>query len=97
MNLVNRHPTNYMVDEYRRLVNEQLNWELKVLETASKPVCRVDGKEVLMLCANNYLNLSTHPKVVEAMINATREYGAGAGSDRSISGNMSLQIGRAHV
>jgi len=43
-----------------------------------------------MLCANNYLNLSTHPKVVNAMIGATREFGAGAGSDRSISGNMTL-------
>jgi len=79
-----------MVDEYHRLVKDQLNWELKTLQTASKPICKVDGKEVIMLCANNYLNLSTHPKVVEAMIEATKEYGAGAGSDRSIAGNMSL-------
>lgn len=88
--MVSRHPTKYMVDEYHRLVKDQLNWELKTLQTASKPICKVDGKEVIMLCANNYLNLSTHPKVVEAMIEATKEYGAGAGSDRSIAGNMSL-------
>ncbi|MCK4223169.1 aminotransferase class I/II-fold pyridoxal phosphate-dependent enzyme, partial [Candidatus Bathyarchaeota archaeon] len=43
-----------------------------------------------MLCANNYLNLSTHPKIVNAMIEATEKYGAGAGSDRSIAGNMTL-------
>jgi len=43
-----------------------------------------------MMCANNYLNLATHPKVVNAMIEATRKYGAGAGSDRSIAGNMSV-------
>jgi glycine C-acetyltransferase len=79
-----------LVEEYDRLVRESLNWELKNLETASKPFCKVDGREVLMLCANNYLNLSTHPKVVEAMVKATQKYGAGAGSDRSISGNMSL-------
>ena len=72
------------------MVRESLNWELKVLESPSEPICRVDGKEVLMLCANNYLNLATHPKVVNAAIEATREYGAGAGSDRSISGNMIL-------
>jgi len=72
------------------LVRESLNWELRVLESASEPICIVDGKKVLMLCANNYLNLATHPKVVEAMIEATRKYGAGAGSDRSISGNMTL-------
>ncbi|MGC8895849.1 MAG: aminotransferase class I/II-fold pyridoxal phosphate-dependent enzyme [Candidatus Bathyarchaeia archaeon] len=87
---VKRHPTKYLGEEYQRLVRENLNWELKVLETASEPICRVNGKEVLMLCANNYLNLATHPKVVKAMIEATQKYGAGAGSDRSISGNMTL-------
>ncbi|MDI6846838.1 MAG: aminotransferase class I/II-fold pyridoxal phosphate-dependent enzyme [Candidatus Bathyarchaeia archaeon] len=87
---VSRHPTKYLGEEYQRLVRESLNWELRVLESASEPICIVDGKEVLMLCANNYLNLATHPKVVEATIEATRKYGAGAGSDRSISGNMIL-------
>ncbi|MCW3985949.1 MAG: aminotransferase class I/II-fold pyridoxal phosphate-dependent enzyme [Candidatus Bathyarchaeota archaeon] len=85
-----RHPTKYMGEEYRRLVSESLNWELKELQTASEPVCTIDGKEVIMLCANNYLNLSTHPKVVNAMLEATKNYGAGAGSDRSIAGNMTL-------
>lgn len=88
--MVKRHPTEYMVKEYHRLVREHLNWELRELQSASKPICDVDGKEVLMLCANNYLNLTTHPKVIEAMVEATKRYGAGAGSDRSISGNMSL-------
>jgi len=87
---VTRHPTKYLGEEHQRLVRENLNWQLRVLESASEPICRVDGKEVLMLCANNYLNLATHPKVVEAAIEATRKYGAGAGSDRSIAGNMVL-------
>jgi glycine C-acetyltransferase len=85
-----RHPTKYLGEEYHRLVQDNLNWELKVLESASEPVCTVSGKTVIMLCANNYLNLATHPKVVAATIEATRKYGAGAGSDRSISGNMVL-------
>ena len=87
---VNRHPTKYLGEEYQRLVRESLNWELKVLENANEPVCRVSGKNVIMFCANNYLNLATHPKVVNAMIEATRKFGAGAGSDRSISGNMTV-------
>jgi glycine C-acetyltransferase len=87
---IKRHPTKYLGEEYQRLVRENLNWELKVLESASEPICIVNGKKVLMLCANNYLNLATHPKVVKAMIEATQKYGAGAGSDRSISGNMTL-------
>ena len=88
--MVERHPTKYLGEEYQRLVRENLNWELKVLQSPCEPVCKVDGKEVIMLCANNYLNLATHPKVVEAMIEATRKYGAGAGSDRSIAGNMEI-------
>ena len=88
--MVKRHPTRYLGEEYERLVRESLNWELKELQSPSEPVCTVDGKQVIMLCANNYLNLATHPKVVEAMIEATRKYGAGAGSDRSISGNMTV-------
>lgn len=87
---IKRHPTKYLGEEYQRLVNESLNWELKELQTASEPVCTVDNKQVIMLCANNYLNLATHPKVVNAMIEATKKYGAGAGSDRSIAGNMTL-------
>lgn len=85
-----RHPTKYMGEEYTRLVQESLNWELKELQTASEPICTVDGKQVIMLCANNYLNLATHPKLVHTMIDATEKYGAGAGSDRSIAGNMTL-------
>ncbi|MEM3824229.1 MAG: 8-amino-7-oxononanoate synthase, partial [Candidatus Bathyarchaeia archaeon] len=79
--VIKRHPTKYLGEEYQRLVHENLNWELKVLESASEPICIVNGKKVLMLCANNYLNLATHPKVVKAMIEATEKYGAGAGSD----------------
>jgi glycine C-acetyltransferase len=83
-----RNPTKYLGNEYQRLVHENLNWELKELQSPNEPVCTVNGKKVIMLCANNYLNLSTHPKLVEATIEATKKYGAGAGSDRSISGNM---------
>ncbi len=86
----NRHPTNYLGEEYQRLVNEHLTWEPKELQGPSGPTCKVEGREVIMLAANNYLGLSTHPKVVEAMIAATRKYGAGAGSDRSIAGDMDL-------
>ena len=88
--LIKRHPTKYMGEEYQRLVRESLNWELKELQSANEPVCTVDGRKVIMLCANNYLNLATHPKLVEATIGATKKYGAGAGSDRSISGNMTV-------
>ena len=80
----------WMVDKYSNLVNQGLDWKLRSLETASKPRCIVDGKQNIMLCANNYLNLTTHEKIVNAMIEATKKYGAGSGSVRAIAGNMQL-------
>ena len=47
---------------------------------------------MIMLSANNYLNLATHPKVVEASIEATRKYGAGSGSVRAIAGTLDLHL-----
>ena len=47
---------------------------------------------MIMLSANNYLNLTTHPRVIEASIEATRKYGAGSGSVRAIAGTMDLHL-----
>tara|TARA_B100000700_G_C14898134_1_gene786028 strand:- start:117 stop:1172 length:1056 start_codon:yes stop_codon:yes gene_type:complete len=47
---------------------------------------------MIMLSSNNYLNLTTHPKVVNAAIEATKKYGAGSGSVRAIAGTMDLHL-----
>jgi glycine C-acetyltransferase len=52
----------------------------------------MDGKEIIMLSSNNYLNLTTHPKVVQASIDATKKYGAGSGSVRAIAGTLDLHL-----
>lgn len=49
-----------------------------------------NGKEVINLSSNNYLGLNTHPKMIEAAIEATRKYGVGSGAVRTIAGTMSL-------
>lgn len=80
----------WMIDKYSSLVEQGLDWRLRSLESASEPRCIVDGRENIMLCANNYLNLTTHKKVVNAMIDATKKFGAGSGSVRAIAGNLEL-------
>jgi len=80
----------WMTEKYSSLVKQGLDWRLKSLETASEPRCTVDGKENIMLCANNYLNLTTHKRVIDAMVEATKIFGAGSGSVRAIAGNMQL-------
>ncbi|HVN05226.1 MAG TPA: glycine C-acetyltransferase [Bryobacteraceae bacterium] len=65
---------------------------LRVLESASAAESRFDGKDVINLASNNYLGLTTHPKLREAALEATRRYGVGSGAVRTISGTMSLHM-----
>ncbi len=54
------------------------------------PRVLLDGREVLLLCSNNYLGLADHPKVREASAEAAMRWGTGAGASRLISGTMTL-------
>ena len=65
---------------------------LRELQSACAPISRFDGREVINLASNNYLGLTTHPKLIEAAIEATRKYGAGSGAVRTISGTMDLHL-----
>ncbi len=85
-----RNPTAFLKEEYEALAAQSLDWKIRVLKGPSGPHSNVAGKEVIMLCSNNYLNLSNHPKVKRAAIAATRAYGAGSGSVRPIAGTMDL-------
>ena len=81
-----------MRERFKELKSQNLQWDPPTLESASTPSCQVDGKEMLMLSANNYLNLTTHPKVIAASVAATKKYGAGSGSVRAISGTMDIHL-----
>lgn len=85
-----RDPVSFLREEYQRLVASDLDWKLRLLQGPSTPRCVVDGREVIMLCSNNYLSLSNHPKVKAAAAEAVRTHGAGSGSVRPIAGNMDL-------
>ncbi len=84
-------------------IKEYLNTELKEIEEAglfkkeriisSKQDAEIqlsDGSEVINFCANNYLGLSSHPKVIEAANKATSEYGFGMSSVRFICGTQTI-------
>jgi len=90
--MAKRDPVSFLRGEYEQLVKGEIDWRLRVLQGASTPRCVVDGKKVIMLCSNNYLSLSNHPKVKEAAAEAVRTHGAGSGSVRPIAGNMDLHM-----
>ncbi len=89
---MSKDPTAFMKKEYEELVEKGFNWQLRELQGPSTPRCVVDGKELIMLCSNNYLNLSNHPKLIRASIDATKSHGAGSGSVRAIAGSMDLHF-----
>ncbi len=63
---------------------------LRTVEGAQGPQVRLAGREVLLLCSNNYLGLAQHPALIEAAREATARYGFGTGGSRLISGSMTL-------
>ncbi|MCP2507255.1 MAG: aminotransferase class I/II-fold pyridoxal phosphate-dependent enzyme [Candidatus Thalassarchaeaceae archaeon] len=82
----------WMRERYEQLQSQGLNWNPPTLESASESRCMMDGKEIIMLSSNNYLNLTTHPKVIQASIEATKKYGVGSGSVRAIAGTLDLHL-----
>jgi len=88
--MVKRDPTGFLVEEYNKIRAEGREWVHRRLESASGIHVIVDGKELLMLCSNNYLNLSNHPYLKQKAIEAIEKFGAGSGSVRAIAGNMAL-------
>lgn len=76
--------------EVERLKKENLNWAPKTLQSPSSGTAKFDGKKVILLCSNNYLGLSNHPKLKKAAIEATKKFGVGSGAVRAISGTMAL-------
>lgn len=61
-----------------------------VLESAQSPVAVIDGKKVVNLTSNNYLNLTTHPKVKKAAVEAVEKFGIGTAAVRTIIGTMTM-------
>ena len=79
------NPLSYLTDQLNELKAKGTHFKLRVLEDEQAAVCTFDGKKIINLASNNYLGLTTHPKLREAALEATRRLGVGSGADRSIS------------
>ena len=86
------NPLSYLHDQLEDLKRKGTYFRLRVLEDEQAPVCTFDGKKVINLASNNYLGLTTHPKLREAALEATRKYGVGSGAVRTIAGTMSAHM-----
>ncbi|MBV8729333.1 MAG: glycine C-acetyltransferase [Acidobacteriia bacterium] len=86
------NPLSYLGAQLEEWRKEGTYQRLRVLESESAAVSRFDGREVINLASNNYLGLTTHPKLRRAALGAVREFGVGSGAVRTISGTMSLHM-----
>jgi len=64
----------------------------RAIEANEGPVVEIEGKEVIMAGSNNYLGLTTHPRVKEAAIDAVKKYGTGCSGSRYLTGTLDLHI-----
>ena len=85
-----RNPLAFLDAEIEELKAKGLYRRLRVVQSEQRSRCVIDGREVITLSSNNYLGLTTHPKLREAAIEAVRRFGAGSGAVRTIAGTMSL-------
>ena len=67
-------------------------FHLRVLDDMQAPVCTYDGRQVINLASNNYLGLTADPRLSEAAIRATKDYGVGSGAVRTIAGTMKIHM-----
>lgn len=85
-------PLSYLGDQLAEWKKAGTYQRLRLLQGPCAAESKFDGKNVINLASNNYLGLTTHPKLIEAAIEATRRYGAGSGAVRTISGTMDLHM-----
>src|SRR5437660_7488748 len=86
------NPLSYLTDQLNDLKAKGTHFRLRVLEDEQASICTFDGKKVINLASNNYLGLTTHPKLREAALEATRKYGVGSAAVRTIAGTMKIHM-----
>jgi glycine C-acetyltransferase len=85
-------PLAFLTTELNTLKEQGLYRHLRILEDEQKPKTKVDHRSVVNLSSNNYLGLTTHPRLREAALDATRRLGVGSGSVRTIAGTMEIHM-----
>src|ERR1700759_648620 len=87
-----RPQLSYLADQMKELEQKGTHFKLLVLMDEQAPECTVDGKRVINLASNNYLGLTTDPKLREAAIAAIKKYGVGSGAVRTVAGTMRIHM-----
>jgi glycine C-acetyltransferase len=85
-------PLGYLAADLASLKEQGLYRRLRILDGEQKARTSIDHRSVVNLSSNNYLGLTTHPKLRERAIQATKDLGVGSGSVRTIAGTMAIHM-----
>ena len=77
-------------EDLEKLRRDGLFRPLRVLESPQAAEVVIKGQRLINLSSNNYLGLNTHPRLIEAAVQATKEWGAGSGAVRTIAGTQTI-------
>jgi glycine C-acetyltransferase len=90
--MLRRDPLAFLGTELDTLKEQGLYRQLRILDGEQSHTSTFDHRSVVNLSSNNYLGLTTHPKLREAALDAVRRFGAGSGSVRTIAGTMEIHM-----
>jgi glycine C-acetyltransferase len=85
-------PLSFLISELDTLKAQGLYRRLRILSDEQKAKTTVDGRQVVNLSSNNYLGLTTHPRLRERALEAIHRYGVGSGSVRPIAGTLDIHM-----
>ena len=85
-------PLSYLGRELDTLKEQNLYRRLRILDGEQKAHTSFDHRSVVNLSSNNYLGLTTHPRLRERALKAIEEFGVGSGSVRTIAGTMEIHM-----
>jgi 8-amino-7-oxononanoate synthase len=80
----------FAAEKLSALEAKSLRRELTQTNRQDHAIVERNGRRLVSFSCNDYLNLSTHPDIIAAAIQATRDYGVGAGASRAVTGNHPL-------
>ena len=62
------------------------------LESRQAPEVQMEGKRRIMLGSNNYLGLTENPEIIQAGLDALKEYGTGCSGSRFLNGTLKMHL-----
>jgi len=89
---VRADPLHYLSAELAALREQGLYRRLRVLDDEQRAHTSVDHRSVVNLSSNNYLGLTTHPRLRQAAAEALERFGVGTGSVRPIAGTLAIHM-----